>query len=286
MKIQLSVIVLTHNECERIERCLASIRRFSQIIIIDSFSEDKTLEKARDLWRQWEEPDNALTLVSRAWPGFTQARNDSLKWVSNPWVLWLDADEWISNDFVNFCEKLTQKTFEDKIYEFPRQSYFLGRKIKYGGWYPDYKKRLAPTQSAIWKKGPQESDVHEDLYLKSSSKKIERVPQVHIFHEGFRDEIEQKQTNELYSTLLAQGLSKKWKINNVKPPSDFYIFLKPIVKFIENYLYKLGFLDGVAGLKIALGSAWSIQQRLLKAKLLYNNNQTSEERHENSNNEF
>lgn len=272
MKVPLSVVILALNEKERMKRCLSSVRDFQQVVLIDSLSSDGTLDEARDLWNGWGEDPNALTLVSRPWPGFTQARNESLKWVRSPWVMWLDADEWVSEelkvDLKLKCATPEKIPAVDVVYEIPRQSYFLGRKIKYGGWYPDFKKRIAPTHLADWRKGPQESDVHEDLFLKTATR-FERIAGAHIFHEGFRNEQEQRETNDLYSTLLAAGLSKKWIQEKKVPPSALFIFFKPWVKFLENYFFKLGFLDGLAGYKIAKGSAWSMKQRLLKARNLY-----------------
>lgn len=267
-KAPVSVVILTLNERERMQRCLHSVRGFEQVIVVDSLSSDGTLDCARELWNTWSESDQALTLVSRSWPGFTKARNQSLNWVRCPWVLWLDADEWVSEELFRFCVQLPRESLPRVVYELPRQSFFLGRKIRYGGWYPDYKRRLAPSQGALWKRGPQNSDVHEDLTL-TNAVSFERLPGLHIFHEGFRDEKEQRETNELYSTLLAQGLSQKWIREKKLPPSRLYILFKGILKFLENYFFKLGFLDGIPGFKIALGSAWSMKQRLLKAKDLY-----------------
>jgi glycosyltransferase involved in cell wall biosynthesis len=266
MKIPVSVVILTLNEVERIERALSSVRHFSQIIVVDSLSQDGTLEKARELWNLWGERPESLTLVSRSWRGYTQTRNESLNWVREKWTLWLDADEWLSDEFLQWC---AEQNWQEQIhvFELARQSYFLGHAIRHGGWYPDFKKRLAPSEKAIWQAGPLSSDVHEDLYLKGEETSFRRAVG-HIYHEPFRDEEEQKKTNEHYSSLLAEGLAGKWMTQKRSLPTTFYICLKGFIKFIENYVWKLGFLDGVAGFKIAKGSAWSIQQRLLKARAI------------------
>ena len=270
MKASVSVVILTLNEAERIERCLESVRQFSHIIIVDSLSSDGTLDRARSLWNEWGEDESALTLVSRPWPGFTAARNESLQWVREPWVLWLDADEWVSDEFRQWCHRLPASPGPDviPIYEVARQSFFLGTRIRHGGWYPDHKRRVALSTKAVWRGGPHGSDVHKDLDADSSGEfSVATLAEGEIFHEPFRDEAEQRATNELYSELLAKGLAKRWQSEGRRSgPSDLYVRLKMGVKFFENYVFKCGFMDGEAGLKIAQGSAWSMGERLRKAR--------------------
>ncbi len=270
--LPISVVILTLNESERIERCLESVRKFRQVIVVDSLSKDATLDRARSLWRSWGEDETRLTLVSRPWPGFTLARNESLGWVREPWVLWLDADEWVSPELVAWCGSLGALPSSDTapLYKVARQSFFLGTRIRHGGWYPDHKRRLALSLRATWRSGPHGSDVHEDLDVARDGEfAMALLAQGEIFHEPFRDEAEQRATNELYSGLLARGLSERWRREGRKRgPSELFVCLKVIVKFLENYVLKCGFLDGRAGLKIATGSAWSMGERLRKARAL------------------
>lgn len=268
-KIPVAVVVLTLNEVERIERCLDSARGFAQVIVVDSLSKDGTLDRARELWRGWGEDPAALTLVSRAWPGFTRARNESLQWVREPWTLWLDADEWVSEELRAWCRGLPARPAPDAppLYQIARQSFFLGTRIRHGGWYPDRKRRLALSSRAVWRSGPHGSDVHEELDIALDGESaIALTAHGDIYHEGFRDEAEQRATNDHYSSLLAQGLAARWKkAGRTRAPSKVYVLVKMGVKFVENYVFKLGFLDGRAGYKIALGSAWSMGRRLEKA---------------------
>ncbi|MEO6460675.1 MAG: glycosyltransferase family 2 protein [Bdellovibrionota bacterium] len=272
-KIPASVVILTLNEASRIERCLESVRCFAHVLIVDSLSTDGTLDRARALWQSWGEDENALTLVSRAWPGFTAARNESLSWTREAWTLWLDADEWISEDFAEWCRKLPRSPGVDvpPLYQVARQSFFLGTKIRHGGWYPDFKRRMVRSEKAVWRSGPHGSDVHEDLDVRAEGDfSIALTAAGEIYHEPFRDEVEQKATNELYSGLLAEGLATRWQFEKRdRPPSELYVRSKVAVKFLENYLFKLGILDGTAGLKIAQGSAWSMGRRLTKAREIF-----------------
>ena len=151
--------------------------------------------------------------------------------------------------------------------QFPRQSYFLGQSIRHGGWYPDRKRRMAHASMAHWRSGPRQSNVHEDLEIRGGSSKL-LTAEAEIFHWPFRDVDEQRETNENYSTLLAEGVAQNWKEQGKNAPSKLYIAFKAGLKFVENYIFKLGILDGRAGLQIAIGSAQSMKWRLQKAKQL------------------
>lgn len=263
----LTVVILTLNEAERVGRALTSVPKGTRVVVIDSDSKDGTLEAARKAWLAKGRSENELALVSRPWPGFTRARNESLAWVNTEWVLWLDADEWIEADLARFLENdLARVDAGISILDIARQSHFLGRPIRHGGWYPDRKRRLARAARAEWRSGPRGADVHEDLHPQGDDRVA--TASGHLGHEPFRDQAEQEATNDHYSTLLAEGLAKQWQERNRSAPSDAYIATKVGVKFIENYIWKAGFLDGAPGLRIALGSSKSLRMRLTKAREL------------------
>ncbi len=265
--IPVSIVILTFNEASRIQRCLESVSEFKQIIIVDSLSTDGTLEKARKFWIDKGFDSGRLHLYSRKWPGFTKARNESVEWAQEDWIFWVDADEWLSPELIEELKLMTWPSA--RVLKIQRQSFFLNRAIRHGGWFPDHKRRLAPRLLAEWRPGPRSADVHEDLFLKSDTNHEEaQLCDGFLFHEPFRDYEEQESTNQYYSSLLAKGLAQKWKLKGDVPPSDLYIAVKFGIKFIENYIFKLGFLDGYAGWKIATGSAMSMRWRLQKARAL------------------
>ncbi len=266
MTLPLSVVVLTLNEAPRMKRCLESLAPAAQVVVMDSYSEDNTLESARQVWQSLNRGLHDISLVSTQWKGFTKTRNDSLEWVREPWVLWIDADEWVEPALWKDIETLIKSSPESDVWMLPRLSFFLGRAIWHGGWYPDRKARLAKSSACVWKSGPNNSDVHEDLYPKTLSKREFLKTKHHIFHEGFRSTHEQFETNDRYSTLLAKGLAESWMEKRKAAPSKIYIAFKVALKFVENYIWKLGILDAYPGFLIAKGSAISMKMRLDKAK--------------------
>ena len=281
----MTAIVLTLNECSRIETCLKSLVDFNQVIIVDSLSTDGTLERARELWLQWGCAPERLTLVSRKWPGYTQARNESIQWAKEDWIFWVDADEWLSPELLKDLNSRNWSQHNQTL-KVQRQSYFLNKAVKHSGWFPDHKSRLAPTKLALWSSGPRSSDVHEDLYLKDTEESDSKSNEQHsslcngfLYHEPFRDLKEQRDTNQHYSSLLARGLAENWVARNKSAPSNAYIFIKTGIKLLENFIFKRGFLDGSVGWKIACGSALSMKWRLEKAKkLLLENSKKSAEK--------
>ena len=259
----LTVVILTLNEEDRIVRCLESLPAGARVVIFDSFSTDATGARARDTWERLDRPLGDFAFVARPWLGFTEMRNATLRWVATPWVLWLDADEWITPELAAELEKLPEDAAV--CYRIPRLTWFLGRAIRHGGWYPDYKRRLARTGQCEWRRGRHDTDVHEDLHPLPADAPIGTL-RGQLGHETFRDLAEQAATNDRYSTLLAEGLVRKWRAEKRREPSDAYIALKAAVKFVENYVWKLGFLDGRPGYLIARGSAESLALRLRKAR--------------------
>lgn len=260
----LTFVILTLNEADRVDRAVKSLPKGSRLVVIDSFSTDGTLEAIARAWSEGGRRPEDLALIKKAWPGFVRARNESLAWVTTEWVFWLDADEWLSAELAQELDQVAKLPADVDVWECARLSTFLGREIRHGGWYPDRKRRLARAKYAQWTEGPYGSQVHENLVSRREAR-TERL-RGELGHEPFRDEKDQADTNDRYSTLLAEGLAKRYRENGKRAPSEGYIAVKAAVKFIENYVWKLGMLDGHAGYVIARGSAKSLKLRLTKLR--------------------
>jgi len=265
----LSVVVLSLNEAARIGRCVESLSFAKSVVIVDSYSADGTLEAAAAAWARTGREERDLLRVQCEWQGFTRARNASLAWVKTAWVLWVDADEWVTPELAaelaQLCDNEAPEMAAADVYMMPRLSRFLGREIRHGGWYPDRKARLGRVGRCEWRSGPNASDVHEDLWPASGKRSLLRG---HLGHEPFLSREEQRQTNLRYSGLLADGLARKRRESRQGPPPEWLILIKTGIKFLENYVFKRGFLDGQQGLLIALGSAQSLAWRLRKVRAL------------------
>ncbi len=265
----LTVCILAKNEESRIVRALSSVARLgAKALVVDSFSTDETFSVARTTWAEEAKDILDFEFISQEWLGFVRTRESSMKLIKTRWVLWLDSDEWIEDDMHHWLLAHLEYLNPDNVYSFRRQSFFMDKKIRYGGWYPDYKARLCRVAHATWVSGPRGAQVHEDLMPISAQGKSVKID-AHIGHLPFRSLNEQRETNEAYSELLAIGLCESWEAKSCEPFLKNHQQLKVAIKFVENYFWKLGFLDGKAGFRIAVGSAWSLKRRIEKARDLY-----------------
>ena len=238
-------MIISLNEEANIERCIASAPWVNDIVVLDSGSSDRTQEIAKKLGaRVFVEP----------FRGFRAQKQRATDLAENNWILSLDADEALSEEASAELLKLVSSEQLNQFdgIEMPRLSFHMGRWIKYGGWYPDRQLRLFNRKSAGWSKG----HVHERVEAK-------RVHYLHakLFHWPFGTLTEQIRTNNEYSTLGARDL-----FDSGKRFSVLKLIFKPISKFVETYLIKRGFLDGLPGFIISVGAAYSVFLKFAKLR--------------------
>jgi glycosyltransferase involved in cell wall biosynthesis len=241
MKLPLSLVVITMNEEANIERCLNSVPFASDVVVVDSFSTDRTVEIAKKLGAE---------VHSEKWRGYGPQKSFAVNRAKFDWVISLDADEALSPQLQQ--EILTKfETFREEVgYEVPRLSWHLGRWILHGGWYPDYQLRVFHRLHSNWT----DAALHEKVEVKTKVR-LEH-PILHWVFDSLSDQV---QTNDRYSTLGAEKLQSTGKKFSLAK-----LIFKPWSKFIECYFIKLGFLDGLPGLVIAVGAGYSIFLRHAK----------------------
>ncbi|MBS1963603.1 MAG: glycosyltransferase family 2 protein [Bdellovibrionales bacterium] len=235
----LSVTIITLNEENNIARAIESVRDFAQeTLVVDAGSTDHTVEIARNL---------GATVITNPWRGYGQQKNFAQSHAKHDWVLNVDADEAVSPELaVEIQHALERNEGKDVAgYSMPRLSYYLGRWIRHGGWYPNRLVRLANRKASAWT----EPDVHEELVVRGSV-----LPLGHdVFHYPFRNITEQIETNLRFSRLGSEALRKR-RVGK----SLALLLVKPIGKFVETYFVKGGFRDGIAGFIISVNAAHSI----------------------------
>jgi glycosyltransferase involved in cell wall biosynthesis len=251
-KLPVSLVVITLNEEKNIERCLRSVNWASDILVVDSGSQDRTVELAKTL---------GARVVVEAFRGFREQKAFATNLAKHDWVLSLDADEALSPELSLRLQGLFQSKDEslDGI-ETPRLSYHLGRWVRHGGWYPDWQLRFFSKSRCEWVGG----HVHERV----KGTNILRV-QEPLHHYVFNDLSDQVDTNNDYSSRGARDLFDKGKTFSL-----FKLLTKPTSKFLETYVWKRGFLDGLAGFIIAVGAAYSVFLKFSKLWELEKNQKT------------
>ncbi|MCC7440294.1 MAG: glycosyltransferase family 2 protein [Bdellovibrionales bacterium] len=235
----ISVTIITLNEEQNLPRALASVAWADDVIVVDSGSTDLTLQIAER---------SGARVERRTWEGFGQQKNYARSLARNRWVLSLDADEEVPPALaaeIQAAVARAESSGTPNAFRIPRKNRYLGRWILHGGWYPDYSVRLARKDSSAWTTPA----VHERLEVRGPVESL-REP---LHHYNFADISEQVATNLRYSRLGHEELRRKGK-----RASLIKLVIKPVWKFIETYLLKRGFLDGVAGLIISANAAHSI----------------------------
>lgn len=234
-KLQISVVLISLNEQSNIARAINSVQWAADVVVYDSGSSDQTCEIAKNL---------GVKLVQGKWLGFGKTKKLATSFAKFDWILSLDCDEEVSDFLKNEIKENFASLKPDCVYKVPRLSFYLGRNIKHGGWYPDYQARLFNKNIHNWN----EVDVHEKVeaktyeYLRSD-----------LNHYVFNNIEHQVQTNNRYSSLQAKEM-----FSAGKNFSWFHFLTKPFVKFIECYFWKMGFLDGWPGFVIAYSAGYSV----------------------------
>lgn len=241
MKIPISLVIITLNEEHNIQRCIRSVPFASEVLVVDSGSRDGTCELARVL---------GARVLHKSWTGYGPQKKFASEQAQNDWILSLDADETLSPELAKEIQERFAQLNPETGYEMPRKSFHLGRWIGHGGWYPDYQLRLYNRRFCNWP----DTQVHERV----QASRVERLKSP-IQHFVFPNLAAQVATNDRYSSLLAEK-----DFQNGKRFSLLKLVFKPWTKFFECYFLKLGFLDGVPGLVIAVSAAYSIFLRWAK----------------------
>lgn len=240
-KTKISLVIITYNEEANIERCIRSVPFADDVVVLDSGSTDRTTEIARKL---------GARVRVEPWRGYHKQKVRATAMAFHDWVLSLDADEALSPEAAKELQELIGGELTADAYSFPRISYHLGKWIKHGGWYPDRQIRFFNKNSAEWT----DSNVHEHI----KANKVVKLKS-DMQHFVFSEMSDHVNTINEYSSLRAKDF-----VEAGKSFSLFKLLFKPFFKFLEVYVFKMGFLDGVPGLINARTTAYATMLRHAK----------------------
>lgn len=240
-KLPISLVIITLNEEAHIERCIRSAPFVDDIVVVDSLSQDRTVEIAEKC---------GARVFQEKWRGYGPQKALATSLAKNSWILSLDADEALSPDLADEIMQSFSDLDSGAGYLFPRRSLHLGRWIGHGGWYPDYQLRLFNKDKSNWNSAA----LHEKVEVRRQLK-MKRD----LLHWVFEDLSDQVITNDKYSSLGAQQWAEAGRRFSV-----FKLLTKPPTKFVETYFFKAGFRDGLPGLIIAVSAAYSVFLKFAK----------------------
>jgi glycosyltransferase involved in cell wall biosynthesis len=224
---KISVIIITKNEEENIAECLKSVVWADEIIVVDSESEDRTIEIAKKFTGK---------IFSKKWEGFANQKRYALGLVSNELVLNLDADERVSDKLKDEIEKMD---FSSEGYFIPRENYFLNKKITTCGWEKDFQLRLFRKS----KVKVTEKLIHEGFVVDGKTDYL-KYPLIHYTFTSIEKSFS-KINN--YSTLQALEV-----YSTRKKVTGSTIISHGLSAFLRYYFSLKGYKDGIHGLMISL----------------------------------
>jgi len=248
----ITAVIICFNEEHNIKRCLDSLQGVvNEIIVVDSFSSDKTPEICRSY--------SNVIFVQKPWENYSVAKNYGNSLAKYSHILSLDADEALSEDLRKYLIEQS-RTSLPKAMQFARLTNYCGVWIRHCGWYPDFKIRLWRKDIATW-----QGIIHESLsFYVSVTPTTAKGDILHYSYYTINDHIRQL---NLFTDLMAKdGFEKGKKATYTK------IICSPIIKFIKSYFLQRGFLDGYYGFVVSLISAFATFIKYLKIRELHNSN--------------
>lgn len=232
--MKISACIITFNEEKNIAEAIASIDWADEILVVDSWSIDSTVETARRA---------GAKVLTQKWLGFSEQKQFAVDNATHDWIISLDADERFSvklKDEIQHLKQLSEKDLAD-AYKLPRLSFYMNREIRHGGWYPDWQTRFFNRRKGFWKKVL----VHESIQMEAGSK-IETLTG-DILHYSIENAAQHhKLIGERYAPLAARQMFERGRRT-----STLKIMTVGLTAFLQTYVLKLGFLDGLPGFCIA-----------------------------------
>jgi glycosyltransferase involved in cell wall biosynthesis len=227
--IPVSVVIVTKNEEKNIREALESIKKVSEIVIVDSFSTDRTLEICREYTDR---------IYQSQWLGYARQKQKAVELAKGPWVYILDSDERFTESLWNEIEQALKNSGGCSGYYVPRKNYFLGKWMRHGGWWPDYTLRFFLKDRAQ----VEDRKVHEKVVVNGKAGYLKN-PLEHYTYRTLSDYIKKM---DIYSTLSAEEL-----IEQGADPGKITLIVNPLFTFLKMFFLRAGFMDGIHGLILA-----------------------------------
>lgn len=233
MRRKISAIIIAKDEEKYICLCLESVKWVDEIIVVDDYSTDKTVDIAKEYTDK---------IFRRRLDDFSGQRNFAIEKARGEWLLSLDADETVSEELADEIRTMPDNTINEyNGFYIPIKHYFFGKEIRYGGWWPSHTKRFFKKGRGRW-----EGSVHEELVIRGKVGYLKG----HLQHYAYDTISEFINKTNIYTTKEAEMSN----VNN----NIFKMLLAPPKVFLYRYIIKQGFRDGMHGLIVALLMAFYV----------------------------
>ena len=245
----ISALAITYNEELHIESYIESLSFADEIIIVDSFSTDKTIALAQKY---------DVKIIQREFKNFSDQKNFAISQAKNDWIVFFDSDEKISSDLANEIVTKVESKNPLNAYLIKRSFNFMGKRIKYSGFQTDVAVRLFNKNYCKYNG----KVVHESIETDEKVGKLNHA----LDHQTYKSFDNYNQKLSKYSKLQAEELYKK----NVRPNLYHFLF-RPWYRFMHQYFLRFGFLDGKEGFIICYVHAFSVYKRYIQLWAMYRN---------------
>lgn len=231
--MKLSAIIITRNEAANLPECLASLSFCDEVVVVDQASVDDTAAIAASA--------GARIIERPHFTGFGRQKQAALDEATGDWILSIDADERVPEALAHEIRAAIERG-DCAAYRIKRRTFFLGKYLMHGGWYPDRVLRLARRSEAHFSSDP----VHERLDVKGRVGDLEND----MLHMSYRtiDDVLTKQRR--YALLSARARRDRGAQGGL-----FAATVRSCFTFLKGYVLQLGFLDGAHGLVAARARA-------------------------------
>jgi glycosyltransferase involved in cell wall biosynthesis len=233
-KPEISAIVVCFNEEENIRACLESLKWCDEIVVVDSFSTDRTVEICKEYTER---------VIQRPWAGYRDQKAFAHSQATKDWVFLVDADERVPSALrEEIRDALRRLGTRYAAFLVPRLVHYLGRWWWRGGWYPDYDVRVFRRELATWGG----SDPHERILISGKVRRLKQ-PLHHFSYRNIADHLERINHFTDVSSGELEGQGRRWRCmdNLCRPP----------FRFFRSYVWKRGFLEGFPGFFVAATAA-------------------------------
>ena len=240
---KISACITAGNEEANIRRCLESVKWCDEIVVVDSYSTDRTAEISQEYTDR---------VYQHEWLGYVGQKNFIRGLARNPWILFIDADEEISEELRDEILREFERGPGRYVgYRFPRRVFYLGRWIYHGEWYPDYKLRLF-----LKEKGESRGqEPHDHVVVDGPVKTLKG----HLNHYTYRDLADHLRTMNRFSSISARekyqrGAKFRW----------IDLLGRPLWRFVKGYIIRRGFMDGFHGFTISSITSFGVLMKYAK----------------------
>jgi len=249
MEIKLSVVVITFNEEKNIGRCLESVREIADdIVVVDSYSTDRTAEICAE---------HGARFIQHTFHSHIDQKNWAIAQAKFPHILSLDADEALSDELKQSIVAV-KRDWEHDGYDFNRLTNYCGKWIRHTTWYPSRKLRLWDARCGEWGG----LNPHDKFILDPGCRK--KHLEGDLLHYSYYEVEEHLEQLEKFSTIHAESYYRKGVRTNMLKR-----WLHTGWRFLNDYVFRMGFLDGKAGFTVSRLGAREVNLKYLKLKKLW-----------------